>query len=614
MIGALRALVSIVMLTGFLFVAFVEFCLLIVVGVLIGEFVSGLLATKVVVTIFIGSGVALIVGTYKAIRHKPEPPGGLPVSPQDAPELWATVRQLAAAVRTRMPDEIRLVPEVNAAVNEHAKLLGLIPGRRYLYIGLPLLQAMTVDQIRAVIAHELGHYSGMHTRLSGIAYRGRLAVAGAISRLSPYNPVGWGFRVYGAVYRMVDNAVVRRQELEADRAAVRVAGRDAAVAALRELPGLGAAWSFFFRRYVEPGWTARLAPDDLFGGFGALVSARADELARLRDETPEAERSRWSTHPPIAERIAAMAHAPETDAVRDGRPAGALLPDLAALGRRMQEVAVDIGDRQVLPWPEFTAAAIAAGRQSEADGLLRAVSRATGKTPADLETVLELVETNQLGGFAVQFFDNATKREAAELFAKPMELLLDVAAIRSGVAHYRMAWSGPAEFVGADGKPFSLAEIAALAVSADTLPDARKRLADLGIDTAALTVVEERATARGARVIGGLANVKVDNFPHDVILLNSGFVFVPDPGKVGKGRERLRGLVGSSSAESLAERYRFLPYEEIATVVIEKRTPIRARLTLHDGRVIELREKWDGEDLEKNSRKTAMEVLGSFGG
>ncbi|MEV4623135.1 M48 family metalloprotease [Asanoa sp. NPDC049573] len=612
MIGAVRALISVVMLAGFYVVALVELIALIVVGVLIGDWVSGLLAVKVVVPVFVASIGALALSIWRAMRHKPEPVDGLPLTEAAAPELWATVRELAEAVRTRMPDEIRLVPDVNAAVSEHSRFLGLVGGRRFLYIGLPLLQAMSVDQLRAVIAHELGHYSGLHTRLAGVAYRGRLTIESTVGALSPYNPLGWGFRGYGLVYRLVDNVVARRQELAADRAAVRVAGRASAMAALRELPGLGAAWSFFFRRYVEPGWTAGFAPDDLFGGFGALVEARADELAELREREPEANASRWDTHPPIGARVAAMAGAPEIDRVPDTRRSGALLPDLTVTGRQLQELTIDAGDREVLRWPEFTAAAIAAAEQREADALLRAAARHTGTPQANLQSILDLVPGDRLADFAAPFFENATRREAVAAFAGPMTMLFRVAAVRSGAGHWQHSWSKPAEFVGADGTPLPLHEIADLAVSPQTLDEARKRLAELGIDPAVAGIVEERATARGARVIGGLANVTVDNHAHDVVLLSNGFVFVPDPGKIEKGRERLRALVGSLPAERLAERYRFLPFEEVASAAVEKRTPVRAVLTLHDGTVMIFREKWDGQDLESKSRETLLEVLGQL--
>jgi Zn-dependent protease with chaperone function len=52
--------------------------------------------------------------------------------------------------------------------------MGRRAGRRYLYLGVPILQVLTVSQLRAVLAHELGHYSRGHTRFGA---RDRLAVA-----------------------------------------------------------------------------------------------------------------------------------------------------------------------------------------------------------------------------------------------------------------------------------------------------------------------------------------------------------------------------------------------------------------------------------------------------
>jgi len=38
-------------------------------------------------------------------------------------------------------------------------------------IGLPLMQIMTVSQMRAVLAHEFGHYYGGDTKLGPWVYR-----------------------------------------------------------------------------------------------------------------------------------------------------------------------------------------------------------------------------------------------------------------------------------------------------------------------------------------------------------------------------------------------------------------------------------------------------------
>lgn len=58
------------------------------------------------------------------------------LTPQDQPELWEQVRAAAEAMGERPPDELYLVAEVDAGVAEQSRLLGLLPGRRRMLLGL----------------------------------------------------------------------------------------------------------------------------------------------------------------------------------------------------------------------------------------------------------------------------------------------------------------------------------------------------------------------------------------------------------------------------------------------------------------------------------------------
>ena len=608
MAATYRALASVVMLIGFYVVALLQ---LAAVGALfywIAGQTNGLAATKLLLPLVVALG-AVAVGLWRAIRTKHEPAPGLVLDEREAPQLWATVRELATAVGTRAPDEIRLVPEVNAAVSEQSQMLGLVGGRRTLYVGLPLLQGLRVDQLRSVLAHELGHYSGKHTRLGEVAYRGRLAIGSTIERIKPRNPIGLVFRGYAKLYLLVDNAASRRQELEADRASVQLAGHEAATSALRSLPALDAAWNFYMGQYVHSGWQSGLAPDDLFGGFGQLLKGRRNEIAQLSTEAPDQEPSRWDTHPPVGIRIDAMAQLPAGTMAADDRPAGILLADLDSAGRRLQGLVVDHGNRQVLSWPEFTHASIAAAMQRRVDGIYRAAGRFTGTAEPGLTTVLDLVRERRLGEFAEQFFGDATRKEAAVRFAGPMELLLDNAAVRAGRARYQLSWTGPAQFVGADGEPLDLAEIAKLAVDPQTLDEALARLTEMGVDPAGVTVVHKRATADNAGVIGAIGNVKIDDVEHDLVILDRGLIMVGGPGKAGDGEERLKGLLESTPVAKLAARHQYLPYEEVVSVSVTKQIPLRAELTLHDGRVVAMKELFGSVLLERRSRDNLLRVF-----
>ena len=603
----LRAAASVFMLLGFYVVALIQLAAVVAFVVWISVVGNAAVGIKLGLPLLLAVG-ATAVGLWRAIRTRPEPLHGLVVAPHAAPELWALVQQLAVEVGTRMPDEIRLVPEVNAAVSEDTKLLGLIGGRRRLYLGMPLLQALTVDQLRSVVAHELGHYSGRHTRLGAVAYRGRLAIGHTIGRIGRWNPVGWTFRGYARLYLLVDNAVSRRQELEADRASVRVAGPEVAISALRELPVIDAAWGFYFDRYINSGWEAGFAPDDFFGGFGRLVAARHEELARLRDDEPEEHRSRWDTHPSHAERIALMRTAPQVAHRIDGRPAALLVPSITSAGVALQREVVDIGNRQVLPWPQFTAATATAGLQRRADRVFRSLGRLTGTADPGLGTLFDLVAAGRLGELAEEFFPDATRKEAAAKFVGAMDMLFTLAAVRSGMAYWQHSWTEPVKLTDAGGTELDFEEIAKLAVSPATLEEARARLTRAGIRVEAAAIVERRATASGSDVIGAMANLKVDGLHSDLVLLDRGLVFVPAPKSTDNGEDRLRALLASGPVEELATRFRFVPYEEIAAATVTKRTPVRAELRMHGGETVALEERWTGDQLG-DSRDALLSVL-----
>ena len=557
--------------------------------------------------------IAVAGALWKVLRAKAEAATGVQLTPERAPELWQMVRELARQEKTRAPEEILVIPDVNAAVSEDTRLLGLVGGRRRLYLGAPVVQALTVSQLQAVLAHEMGHYSRRHTRLGAIAHRGRMAIVATADRLSG-SVIGYLFTGYAKLYVLVAAAVSRRQELEADQAMVRVAGRSVAQSTLRKLPVIDAAWRFYVGRYVRPAWEAGYMPKDFFGGFASLLAARQDEIAKLRDKEPPQEKSTWDTHPPIAERIAAMESMPDSAVSADTRPAHALIPGYDEVRLELARLTVKADGRTPVDWDELTTVGLVTEEQREADHIYRAAARFAGTGGANLSTVLGFVESGRIGEFAASLFPNATKEEAATLFANPLHLLLRVAAIRSGAGRWQHSWSTAPTFVNAEGAPFDddLAKVAAQAVDATTLDAAKARMAELGIDISRATQVDKVATAHGGQVIGGLANVKMNGSPHDLLILTNGLVLAPCPKKTDGGKDRLIGMLESAPLTELAQRNTFIPYEEIASATIVKESPIRVELTLHDGQMLAIYESWTGDRLTKESADTLKEALSPF--
>jgi hypothetical protein len=146
-----------------------------------------------------------------------------------------------------------------------------------------------------------------------------------------------------------------------------------------------------------------------------------------------------------------------------------------------------------------------------------------------------------------------------------------------------------------------------------------KRLERLGIDTEGAAIADQTATARGAQLLGGLGNMKTSarwfRGPQvDLLILKTGLVLVKIVGDpdTDEGNNRLRAVLGGAPLHEIAAAHRFVPFEDIRQVKIERGVPLRALITLHNGEVICLREPWTGDKLAKDSPKVLLELLSRY--
>jgi Zn-dependent protease with chaperone function len=617
---AVRAIISVVMLAGFYVLALVQLVAGAALAFWVWSWFGAGFGTKIGVAVFLATVWAVGYGTWKALNAAGAGPHGLALDEHDAPRLWETVRELSDEVGTRAPDEIYLVSEVNAAVGEQPRLMGLLAGPRYLYIGMPLLQTLTVAQLRAVLAHELGHYSEQHTRFAGISYRGRLALERTVGHIGRRNVAGWVFRAYARLFVLVHNAVSRRQEIEADLTAVRISGRHATAAALEEVEILGVAYDFYIDTYILPGLGAGCVPEDFFAGFAELLRVRAEELSALRaaqrgDDQRKA--NRWSTHPPLAARLAAIMAAPEPAADLDDGPATALVGDARAAGRELQEEMLPAAGFVVLPWDEFRSATGNAALQDRTDELLRTVSRAVNRPVPHVGAVLDHIEAGRINRIAAPVFPGVPKAEARKRFAEPLAMMLSLAAVRSGAARWRHPWSGPSQLLAKDGAELDLAEIAELATDPATLPGARQRLAGLGIDAKAAKHVQQVVNAKRARIYGGIHLMKIDGRRADLLILSHGLLIMPPVSRIRTRLAwfRMNKWIQEGSAQALAATPGswFIPYEEIAGAQRTGRLRFRWRLTLHDGSEVELRKTMESDGHGDSETMFVRAILSATG-
>ncbi|TDD31245.1 hypothetical protein E1286_45160 [Nonomuraea terrae] len=483
MTTALRAVLAFALLAGFyVLVGLVLAAAIFLDVMLFVEFRPRLIEYAVVLTLAAATLVrTLIMVSRGGSGEQP----GVAVGREHEPALWQTVEDLARAVRTAPPDEIRLVPDVNAAVAEDTRFLGLRATRRRMYIGLPLLQTLTVDEMRAVLGHELGHYSGAHTRLGAPVYRGRVSLIATVRSLGKHPLIQRVFTMYARLYLRVSQAVSRRQELEADEFAVMIGGRQAMANALRKIHTTALAWDVYASGYLSLTGAGGARPSTVFGGFHQLMSdpVRQAQLAELGEQPDEV--SPYDSHPSLAERLAAIERLPEPPHTPDPRSALTLLVDADVAVRAVEQTMWTpeaLEGLRPVPWEELVAHGMYAGRNAEAlHDLAVAGQRVMGSTRPYLDAAFEAIARGRQGELEARLRELGWS-PSETLLAGVLGQALEAVLIQLGQARWTLSWSGPARLLFDDGEEVSLSEYAAqVAANPAAVAGLRKWLGDHGM-------------------------------------------------------------------------------------------------------------------------------------
>ena len=613
MSASLRAAVSLLALVGFYVFAVALFG-----GVIYGAYALSdhIRMMWWIIAITVGAALVFVGTVVSEAFAEPRLPAGYDVTPEQAPELWSLIGELAAAARTRGPERIRLVADVKAAVDEDSKLLGLVGGARRIYLGVPLLQGLTVTQLRAALAHEFGHYSSAHTRLGPSAYRGWGAVIATVQQMQgadhPWwmRVYEWPLRMYAGVYIVLSMAMSRSQEREADRLMVRFAGRANAQATLQEIDVLARCWGTYKRQYLWRGFDRDLAPtaDTFFDGFACLLAARADDLAEMRSLPARSESSPLDTHPSTAQRIAdieALPDAPDAPP-EDDRPASDLISDFATAAAETAECSYIFGDRERLDVDDLCLRVWALEDRVIANPVYAVAGRLAGETAPTLATVVALVVDDRasklMAAVATDVWGKRPDEVTPELAITVFDVLVRDALVRSGAAHWRNSWATGHALVAGDGDVLDTKSIATLLVDSRTAQDAAARLRTLGVDAAAVGPAEEAAPVVDVgNVLGGISRMTSGGATYDVLIAEKGLILAESG-----GWGSLAELIGSSSAGRLAARHRFLPYASITSGKVSGAATIKVAIVLHDGTKLELKEGMASENLPKGGVETLL--------
>lgn len=308
--------------------------------------------------VFAALTIGVVVYSLWPRRLKFEDPG-IALERRDQPRLWAVVDEIAKASGQAPPRRLFLVAEINAFVAERDSRLGF-GGERILGIGLPLLQVLSVQQLRSVLAHEFGHYHGGDTRLGPFVHRTRAAIGRTVENFRNVDSLlHLPFQGYGKLYLRATFAISRAQEFAADALSVQLVGVEPARTALRRVNEVGPLFEAYLRREYLPMLNRDCRPP-LAEGFSLFLGSRSAEREQveLGEQAMQAKGDPYDTHPPLSERLAALEQVERAHRGRlDTTAAITLLDQLDALERDLLTFLTRSEEIRKLPalsWKEST--------------------------------------------------------------------------------------------------------------------------------------------------------------------------------------------------------------------------------------------------------------------
>ncbi|MEA5125409.1 M48 family metallopeptidase [Xanthomonas floridensis] len=269
----------------------------------------------------------------------------LELSPAEQPELFAFLHRLADEAGAPRPHKVYLSAQVNAGVFYDLSLLNLLlPSRKNLDIGLGLVNVLNLGELKAVLAHEFGHFAQRTMAVGRWVYIAQQIAAHIVGKRDALDKllatlsridlrvawIGWGLSlIVWSIRSLVEiafrgvvlaqRALSREMEYQADLVAASLTGSDALVHALHKLEAADDGWQRALRfagrefaqerpvkdlfaiqsRIIEH---MRVVLNDPAHGATPTVPAQAAQAHRLFQNDIAQASQMWATHPPSAAR------------------------------------------------------------------------------------------------------------------------------------------------------------------------------------------------------------------------------------------------------------------------------------------------------------------------
>jgi len=302
------------------------------------------------VTLMLGLGLAAMgaltlffLVKFMFTLNKIDTSGYIEITEDEQPLIFNLINSIVKEAGTDLPKKVYISSEVNASVFYDSGFWSMfLPIRKNLHIGLGLMNAVTIDELKGIIAHEFGHFSQRSMKIGSYVYNVNYIIHNmlfnnesfdnTVRKLANLNgyialPVAGSFKivqgiqwVLGKVYYIVNTnylALSREMEFHADEVAARIAGPSALITSLVRLELAGRAQGQVFDYYgskindnIKPStifpqhsFAMQLAAEDfgipIIDGLPAMTLENKNKFNKSKLNFED----KWASHPSDNDRI-----------------------------------------------------------------------------------------------------------------------------------------------------------------------------------------------------------------------------------------------------------------------------------------------------------------------
>jgi Zn-dependent protease with chaperone function len=298
----------------------------------------GLLSMGVMITYFL---LKFIFASHKVDRSHL-----VGITREEEPRLFALIEEIVLEVKTDFPKKIYLSADVNAAVFYDSSFWSMFfPVRKNLQIGMGLVNSVTRLELKAILAHEFGHFSQRSMKLGSYVYNVNQVIynmlydnesyqqhASSIASASGFialfvniaitivQGIQWILKENYKLINLTYMGLSREMEFHADAVAANVTGSEPLISSLLRMQlsdqALNLVLGFYDHRYQQSvtsdnvyeqqRWMMEYLAADrglaLIEGVPVLTEAHYERYNKSKLVIKD----QWASHPGMEDRIAAL--------------------------------------------------------------------------------------------------------------------------------------------------------------------------------------------------------------------------------------------------------------------------------------------------------------------